>query len=528
VRNAATSLRRRGWAPLGAGLVAMVVIIPLVAIVMLHLFSHHRGHSAIAATGVHEAIGTRVSRWDWSSYGHDPQHTFDAQTTLRPADIKQLKQAWFFHTGDAVTAQPTVVNGVVYVGSWDGFFYSLKLSNGALRWKFHLHAQPAVTPQPGQHPRDNTSDGGLVTSSAWFEPGNASHPDLIVFGGGYTLYALEARTGKLYWSHDFTGRPDLPPNPMHDNTRIFSSPVVVGDKVMIGVSSDGEANHRGYIVAANLSNGNPDWVFQTDVDTHGRIQNDGCGGVWSSGTVLPALGFVVFTTADCNNTNAPPLAESVIALHITDGKPAWIFRPDRTDAACDQDFGASVNAGIRPNGTSYFLGAGGKDGTYYSLNPVNGKLRWSTNVVFGGPGGGFMAPLAFDGTHLYGATGLGDVNGPGLCQPNNPRDEPIQEPSVDAFSAATGKVLWQGTHNQSFGATTVAGEMTFNGPVFGKIVVREKDTRALLQSLPIAVPCWCGIAVVRDAVIFGIGTPPQSAPDGIAVYTPGGRPPTTP
>ncbi len=52
---------------------------------------------------------------------------------------------------------------------------------------------------PGVTPRDADSDGGLVTSSAWFEPGSAAaagvpaRPDLVVFGGGYTLYALGRR-----------------------------------------------------------------------------------------------------------------------------------------------------------------------------------------------------------------------------------------------------------------------------------------------------------------------------------------------
>ncbi len=84
--------------------------------------------------------------------------------------------AWTFPTGDAVTATPTVVNGTVYVGSWDGWFYALDLETGALRWKYQLQAQHGVTPYPGQQPRDSTSDGGLVTSSAWFEPGAPTSP----------------------------------------------------------------------------------------------------------------------------------------------------------------------------------------------------------------------------------------------------------------------------------------------------------------------------------------------------------------
>ena len=69
-------------------------------------------------------------------------------------------------------------------------------------------------------------------------------PDLVIFGGGYTLYALNAATGALYWRHDYTGRPGQPPDPDQDGTRIFSSPVVVGDKVLFGIDVDGQGDYR--------------------------------------------------------------------------------------------------------------------------------------------------------------------------------------------------------------------------------------------------------------------------------------------
>ena len=124
---------------------------------------------------------------------------------------------------------------------------------GKLRWKHQLASQPAVSPQPGGPP-DPGSDGGMVTSSAWFEPSNGAHPDLVLFGGGYTLYVLDATTGNLFWRHDYTGRPDLPADPVHDDARIFSSPVVVDGKVVVGVSVDGLRGRRGYVVAADAAN----------------------------------------------------------------------------------------------------------------------------------------------------------------------------------------------------------------------------------------------------------------------------------
>ncbi len=482
-----------------------------------------------------KSVPIAAGPWDWPTYGHDAQHTFDGRTTLTEATAKSLKVAWFFRTGDVVTATPTVVDGTVYAGSWDDNFYALDLKTGGLRWKYKLSPQDAVTPYPGQHPRDATSDGGLVTSSAWYQAGSGSRPDLVIFGAGYTLYALDAATGALYWRHDYTGQPERPPDPDKDGTRIFSSPVVVGDKVLFGVDVDGANGYRGYAAAADLDTGDPLWELQTDVNAPGRVLNDGCGSVWSSGTVLPSLGLVVFDTADCDFSNAEPLSESVIAVHIATGRLAWVYRPSIPATACDWDFGATANAGITPQGTVAFLGVGGKDGTYYSLDPATGHVRWATNVVFGGFAGGFIATAAYDGHRVYGSTALGDFghfekDSQILCDPADPRDTATQEPSVDAFDAATGAIAWQSDTAASFAPTTVAGGMTFNGPaIVGNILlVRDATTGGLVTSVKVPGPIWSGVATVGDAIVTGIGSSYSAQPGGIAAITPGGAPPVVP
>ncbi len=334
-------------------------------------------------TAAAAALPDAVSPWDWPSYGHDAQHTFHGRTTLSETSVRSLGQAWFFPTGDSVTATPTVVDNTVYVGSWDDDFYAVNLQTGRLRWKVRLASQNAITPYPGQHPRDVTSDGGLVTSSAWFEPPSGSRPALVIFAGGYTLYALNAATGAVYWRHDYPGIPG-PPDPNTDSTRIFSSPVVADGRVLFGVDEDGQSKSAGYVVAASLDTGDPVWEFQTDAGADRRVSRDGCGSVWSSGSILPDLGLVVFGTADCDLSGSGAYADAVMALHIDDGRLAWLFHPLGHSPACDDDFGASANAGVTATGKTTFLGEGSKDGTYYSLDPRNGKaalvdqrgLRW--------------------------------------------------------------------------------------------------------------------------------------------------------
>lgn len=488
-----------------------------------------------AGTAAAAAFPIAVSPWDWPSYGHDAQHTFHGRTTLSETSVRSLGQAWFFPTGDSVTATPTVVDNTVYVGSWDDDFYAVNLQTGRLRWKVRLASQNAITPYPGQHPRDVTSDGGLVTSSAWFEPPSGSRPALVIFAGGYTLYALNAATGAVYWRHDYPGIPG-PPDPNTDSTRIFSSPVVADGRVLFGVDEDGQSKSAGYVVAASLDTGDPVWEFQTDAGADGRVSRDGCGSVWSSGSILPDLGLVVFGTADCDFLGSARYADAVMALHIDDGRLAWLFHPLGHSPACDDDFGASANAGVTATGKTTFLGEGSKDGTYYSLDPASGKLRWSTNVVFGGSSGGFIGSTAYDGQRVYGATGIGDFlptrngAGPTVCDPADPRDTATQNPTDHAFDAATGSVAWQENGEASFSPTTVAGGMTFNGPALAAeaVQVRDATTGRLIVQVGLPQANWSGIATVGDALVLGLGSTDDPKSAGIEVLTPDGKPPVVP
>jgi polyvinyl alcohol dehydrogenase (cytochrome) len=304
--------------------------------------------------------------------------------------------------------------------------------------------------------------------------------------------------------------------------------VVTDGKVIFGVSADGKRGRRGYLAAADLLTGDPVWELETDVNSEGQLLNDGCGDVWSSGTLLPAEGLVVFDTADCHDTSDAPFSESVLALSPQTGQVVWQYRPQRPDPHCDLDFGATPNAGLTPLGEASFLGAGSKDGTYYSLDPTTGHLRWSTNVVFGGGAGGFIGTTAYDGARVYGSTGLGDFPPP-VCDPANQSDTPFQEPTVHAFDAGTGQIAWQQANGASFGPTTVAGGMTFNSLALSSVAeVRDAATGTLVDQVPLAIPSWSGIATVGNAIVLGTGTTFAGTPAGVLAFTPDGEKPSVP
>src|SRR5262249_14342704 len=130
---------------------------------------------------------------------HDLQHTFTNHESLIGAgNVATLLPAWSFATGDAVSASPAVVAGVVYIGSWDGYFYALDAATGALKWKFKVDCPtvtsgilpvPADCPGGPSAPQDRAqTDGGVITGSAAVVDGK------VYVAGGKTVYCLSATT----------------------------------------------------------------------------------------------------------------------------------------------------------------------------------------------------------------------------------------------------------------------------------------------------------------------------------------------
>ena len=61
-----------------------------------------------------------------------------ADTSVSASTAADLTKLWSFSTGGPIAAQPAIVNGVAYVGSWDGYEYALNTSTGAVIWKTFL------------------------------------------------------------------------------------------------------------------------------------------------------------------------------------------------------------------------------------------------------------------------------------------------------------------------------------------------------------------------------------------------------
>ncbi len=126
-------------------------------------------------------------------------------------DLKTGKEIWSFFTDGPVRLAPTLVKGLLYIGSDDGYAYCLKADTGTLVWK--LRAGPndeRILARGRMISRWPVRTGLLVDSGiAYFGAGVFPHENIY-------LYAVDATTGKVQWVNDAisqedAGRNDLSP-----------------------------------------------------------------------------------------------------------------------------------------------------------------------------------------------------------------------------------------------------------------------------------------------------------------------------
>lgn len=126
-------------------------------------------------------------------------------------DLQSGMTLWSFFTGGPVRLAPTVTEGQVYVGSDDGYVYSLDAKTGKLIWK--LRAGPMdewILARGEMISRWPVRTGVLVDKGqAFFGAGIFPHEDIY-------LYCVDAKTGKIIWKRDTisetdAGRNDISP-----------------------------------------------------------------------------------------------------------------------------------------------------------------------------------------------------------------------------------------------------------------------------------------------------------------------------
>ena len=199
------------------------------------------GWQSIQATGRRSGLtASRTFRvnTDWSQFGYDraQSRTNPYENVLSRTNVSRLTLDWRYPTGSLIYSSPAVVNGVLYIGSYDNSVYALDARTGTKLWSYAtgnvIYTVPAVAhgvvyigseddsvyavdAKTGTRLWSYTS-GNLIVSSPTVANG-------VVYVGSYdnTLYALNAKTGIKLWNYAM-------------GSNVVSSPAVVNGVLYIG------------------------------------------------------------------------------------------------------------------------------------------------------------------------------------------------------------------------------------------------------------------------------------------------------
>ncbi len=116
------------------------------------------------------------------------------QHTVHALDAATGRPVWSFTAGGRVDSPPTVWEGRALFGSADGWVYCLRLSDGALAWRWRAAPLDRRIVAYGQIESSWPVPGNVLVHQgiAYFAAGRSSYLD-----GGIRLCRLEAATGRL-------------------------------------------------------------------------------------------------------------------------------------------------------------------------------------------------------------------------------------------------------------------------------------------------------------------------------------------
>ena len=180
--------------------------------------------AAALAAGPHQCGRPRAqTATEWPQFRGNPTLTGVTTATVPPT----LKVRWTFEAGDAVESSAAIAGGVAYVGSQKGELLALDLATGKPRWRYKTvegigESSPAVSTALG-----------------------------LVFVGDLsgTVHAVRVADGQAAWTFKTKGE-------------VKSSPVVVGDKLVIG-------SYDGSLYGLDIKSGTQAWTVHTENYVHG-------------------------------------------------------------------------------------------------------------------------------------------------------------------------------------------------------------------------------------------------------------------
>jgi len=373
--------------------------------------------TAFAAT-----IGTSSAQ-DWPQWLFDNGHSSHnaSATAITTSNASTLVADWSFIdpqpiiTGQPIAgfySSPTVVNGVVYIGSNTGNFFALDETTGTMLWQQLLGFTTPTT----------CGSGHGVTSTATVATDPVSGTLTVYVGGGDGyLYALDAATGAIVFRQFVT---DV--GTTQNLGFIWGSPTIISGRIYLGWASQCDNP----LVRSGIKSF--DQHTGTLLKTFWTLPRGSIGaGVWSTAATDGRSLWITTGNGDTGGSSFALVKLQVNNLRFVEQWVVPAIHGDLDWGSSPTLFQATIN-----NVRTKMVGANQKNGTFYAFdanNLQNGPL-WSFPVgtTEGFTIGADLAAPIWDSTSgtLFVAGNQTTIN------------STVFAGSVRAFNPANGSVIW--------------------------------------------------------------------------------------
>jgi quinoprotein glucose dehydrogenase len=331
---------------------------------------------------------------EWASYGRDPEGTrFSALTQITPENVRSLRPAWTFHTGDIALGAnsgkrsgfettPLLIDGKLFITTAFNRVIALDPESGAQLWAF----DPKIN--RSQEYGDGYINRGLA---AWRDPDHPGRRECAVRLYEATLdarlLALDAGSGAPCADFGANGMVDLTDVPHYraGSYHLTSPPVVLDGVVVVGSSiNDNESVEMpaGLVRGFDARTGKLLWKWEplqrpADVPQW----RAGAANAWSIFSSDPSRDLIYVPTGSASPDYYGGLrpgddrwADSVVALRPRTGELVWGFQLVHHDLWDYDTAAAPLVTSFTLNGkrTSALI-TGNKSGMLYVLDPSSGK-----------------------------------------------------------------------------------------------------------------------------------------------------------
>jgi quinoprotein glucose dehydrogenase len=295
---------------------------------------------------------------EWTAYGGTGfGDRFSALHQITPANVKDLKLAWQFETGDKPgkddpseftnEATPLKIGDLLYTCSAHQIVFALDAATGQLRWKFDPQVQrnPTFQHMTCRGVAYHKTTEGAQTADGQPVPAECPGRILLPTNDG-RMIALDAATGRPCDGFGDHGQIDLKEGSEIKTLGFYegTSPPVATDKILVvgGAVIDNYSNRvpAGVIRGFDIYSGKLIWAFDAGNPDSNEMPSPthnftaGSPNSWAVSAVDEKLGLVYVPLGSSSpdiwagkrTTDQERWDSALVALEIATGKLRWAFQ----------------------------------------------------------------------------------------------------------------------------------------------------------------------------------------------------------